>query len=550
MICLTKPIVQAQQPNDIPIIYRVVNNNATVNSDGHISIVNALSLQELIRVPFNKPSFILEITPDQKRAFVTHDFNFNGQGLTVFDLERGVAIGTLFDDVMVTNVKIGTDGLLWVLLNDLRVVLVNPNTLQTITSFSLSANPRSIVFSSDGNRAYISLQSSQNVNISIFDVKARRFIRNIFNLPIAMPIEIRPMELAISPDSKILCYGARDTITIINTDSFDVINSLNVPFPANFDIPSLLFSPDGNLLYIGQFNAFNISVFDFRSNQLTSIFNPIFASTVQDFKLSSDGRLLYIGEFRGTIVFDTTTRSVIAFIERFNVSQSAVGGGLVIAGNFNIGQAPTVQVTNPLANQQLTPGQNVRIQWQTTVAQQSFALANHRVELSTNGGQTFSTITGAENLAADAREFTWTVPNIQVASNAQIRVTAGDLGARRGSAASGNFSIGMGGGGNSDTQAPTVNFTAPVGGENFNSGSNLSISWISSDNVGVVAQGLSLSTDGGATFPTTLATGLPGSTQSFNFAIPQTLETNQARLRLIVRDAAGNMAQAITKLKL
>ncbi|MBK7994776.1 MAG: hypothetical protein IPK14_15760 [Blastocatellia bacterium] len=57
---------------------------------------------------------------------------------------------------------------------------------------------------------------------------------------------------------------------------------------------------------------------------------------------------------------------------------------------------------------------------------------------------------------------------------------------------------------------------------------------------------MSLSTDGGATFTTTLATGLPGSTQSFNFAIPMTLETNQARLRLIVRDAAGNMSQAIT----
>ncbi|MBK7994770.1 MAG: hypothetical protein IPK14_15730 [Blastocatellia bacterium] len=203
-------------------------------------------------------------------------------------------------------------------------------------------------------------------------------------------------------------------------------------------------------------------------------------------------------------------------------------------------------MTNPLANQQLTPGQNVRIQWQTTVAAQSFALANHRVELSTNGGQTFSTIAGAENLTADAREFTWTVPNIQVANNAQIRVTAGDLGARRGSSASGNFSIGMGGGNPGDTQAPTVNFIAPMGGENFNSGSNLAISWMSNDNVGVASQDLSLSTDGGATFTTTLATGLPGSTQSFNFAIPQTLETNQARLRLIVRDAAGNMSQAIT----
>ncbi|MBK7994768.1 MAG: hypothetical protein IPK14_15720 [Blastocatellia bacterium] len=46
---------------------------------------------------------------------------------------------------MVNNVKIGTDGLLWVLLNDLRVALINPNTLQTITTFTLPANPRSIL---------------------------------------------------------------------------------------------------------------------------------------------------------------------------------------------------------------------------------------------------------------------------------------------------------------------------------------------------------------------------------------------------------------------
>ncbi|MBK7994769.1 MAG: hypothetical protein IPK14_15725 [Blastocatellia bacterium] len=129
-------------------------------------------------------------------------------------------------------------------------------------------------------------------------------------------IEIRPMEIAISPDRNILCYGSRDTITVIDTDSFSVINSFNIPVPSNFDIPSLLFSPDGNLLYVGQFNAFNISVFDFRSNQLTSIFNLFFESTIQDLKLSPDGRILYIGEFIGSIVFDITTRSIIQTIER------------------------------------------------------------------------------------------------------------------------------------------------------------------------------------------------------------------------------------------
>jgi hypothetical protein len=69
---------------------------------------------------------------------------------------------------------------------------------------------------------------------------------------------------------------------------------------------------------------------------------------------------------------------------------------------------------------------------------------------------------------------------------------------------------------------------------------------MSGDNVGVTSQDLSLSTDGGSTFPTTISSGLPGTTQSFSFLIPMTLQTDQARLRLIVRDAASNSSQAIT----
>ncbi|MBL8193410.1 MAG: hypothetical protein JNM06_06475, partial [Blastocatellia bacterium] len=51
IICLAKLVVFAQQPTDLPTIYRVVNNNTNEASDGHISIVNALNLQEIRRVP-------------------------------------------------------------------------------------------------------------------------------------------------------------------------------------------------------------------------------------------------------------------------------------------------------------------------------------------------------------------------------------------------------------------------------------------------------------------------------------------------------------------
>jgi hypothetical protein len=217
--------------------------------------------------------------------------------------------------------------------------------------------------------------------------------------------------------------------------------------------------------------------------------------------------------------------------------------GLAITGDFSIGQEPSLTTISPVSGDNIFANQQVQINWQTTVAPQSYSLTSHKVEFSTNGGQTFTTIPGAEELPADARSFTWTVPNIQSA-NAQVRVSTVDLGARRAASATGTFAILQAP--PIDNIAPTVNFSSPVGGESFNSGSNLNIAWVSSDNVGVTSQDLSLSIDGGQTFPMTIASGLPGSTQSFNFAIPQSLTTNQARLRLIVRDAAGNTAQSTT----
>jgi hypothetical protein len=153
-------------------------------------------------------------------------------------------------------------------------------------------------------------------------------------------------------------------------------------------------------------------------------------------------------------------------------------------------------------------------------------------------------IPGAEELLGTTQEFNWTVPNIEVIDKAQIRVSTVDLGARRASSTTDNFSIIKMATG--DTQIPMVTFLSPKGNEEFTAGNNLQISWTSSDNVGVTSQDLSLSLDGGNTFPITIGSGLTGTTQSFQFPIPESVSTNQARLRLIVKDAAGNIAQTIT----
>jgi glucose/arabinose dehydrogenase len=96
----------------------------------------------------------------------------------------------------------------------------------------------------------------------------------------------------------------------------------------------------------------------------------------------------------------------------------------------------------------------------------------------------------------------------------------------------------------SDTMPPFVQITSPNGGEKVRAGSTLTINWQSSDNVGIAAHDVLLSTDGGTTFPIILAAGLPGTSRTFAFALPAgQAKSKTARIRVIATDSAGNKGQ-------
>jgi hypothetical protein len=81
-------------------------------------------------------------------------------------------------------------------------------------------------------------------------------------------------------------------------------------------------------------------------------------------------------------------------------------------------------------------------------------------------------------------------------------------------------------------------------GEIIQSGSTYTITWTSSDNVGVISQEILLSTDGGLTYPVTIASGLNGTAQSYNWSVPSSLSTSQARIEIVAQDAQGNQGTA------
>jgi len=95
--------------------------------------------------------------------------------------------------------------------------------------------------------------------------------------------------------------------------------------------------------------------------------------------------------------------------------------------------------------------------------------------------------------------------------------------------------------GTPDTEDPVVTVTSPNGGENWAIDSFFDITWTATDNVGVTSIDILLSTDGGATFPTTIATGETNDgVYSWQVTGPT---TTQARVKVIAYDAAANSGE-------
>jgi beta-lactamase superfamily II metal-dependent hydrolase len=92
--------------------------------------------------------------------------------------------------------------------------------------------------------------------------------------------------------------------------------------------------------------------------------------------------------------------------------------------------------------------------------------------------------------------------------------------------------------GSADLTPPSAAITSPGGGEDWKAGSSHAITWTATDNLGVTSVDLAYSTDGGASFPNAIATGIANS-GSYAWSVPN-VPTQTARVRVVARDAAGN----------
>jgi subtilase family serine protease len=101
---------------------------------------------------------------------------------------------------------------------------------------------------------------------------------------------------------------------------------------------------------------------------------------------------------------------------------------------------------------------------------------------------------------------------------------------------SGSFNI-------TDQTAPSVTITSPNGNETITAGSNVTINWTATDDLGVTTQDIFLSVDGGASFNQVIAAGLPGNANTFNWNVPTGISTGTARIQIVARDSQGNVGR-------
>jgi hypothetical protein len=91
---------------------------------------------------------------------------------------------------------------------------------------------------------------------------------------------------------------------------------------------------------------------------------------------------------------------------------------------------------------------------------------------------------------------------------------------------------------------PTVTVTSPNGGEIWDIGSSYDIGWTAEDDVGVTSIDILLSSDGGATYPDTIATGETDD-GAYSWLV-DVAPTSQARVKVIAYDADMNTGEDVS----
>jgi hypothetical protein len=188
------------------------------------------------------------------------------------------------------------------------------------------------------------------------------------------------------------------------------------------------------------------------------------------------------------------------------------------------GTPPSATLLTPNGGETLASGNVYTITWN---ASDAFGVTDVTLQLSVNGGSSYSTIASGE---PNDGWFNWAVPAMTPTNTALMKVVARDAALNSTEDVSNAvFTIGP-----PPSAPPAMTVLAPNGGEILDAQSSSTITWNATDDVAVTRVDLHYSTDGGGSFAP-VAIGIPNS-GSYLWSIPET-PTTLALVRATAHDA-------------
>jgi YVTN family beta-propeller protein len=236
-------------------------------SDNSITVIDAQTLQVKQTVP-TKPDSPVEIAwfPDGKRALITG--GYERSQLMIFDLASHEIIGRIDGKTTgkwterrmfpkVATFSPGGERFYVSYWDTSNVGIYDSTTFELQGLVSSPVNPRGIAITPDGKKAYVCNFDNKGDSLTVFaaDEAPFKVLATIAPLP-------NPRHVVISADGRFAyasLFGARGGLVKVDTSTDKVVATST---PTGWRGKTVKLSPDGRWLFLTNFGADTISVFD------------------------------------------------------------------------------------------------------------------------------------------------------------------------------------------------------------------------------------------------------------------------------------------------
>ena len=283
-------------------------------SNGSLYVVNTETNDVEARIPLVPDADGLVLNSDCTRAYVaTNESN----SIIVVDLISNTIIDsrTFLINEFPVDIEITPDDNTLYATGFDKVLVINAHTLDTITTVPLPASPQTIAILPDGSKVFAATETDI---IFTIDTSTNTII-NTENIPPPFPFDVH--EFTVSPDGQTVYLtnfqangGGRAGI-IISASTNQITGDIPLQ-PGGANATVLGFVPDGSKAYLTDFANNFLSQYDPVGNTFTA--SPFVGDDAGFLAFTEDGSRSYIVRAQNITEFDTNSNSVLDNISVIN----------------------------------------------------------------------------------------------------------------------------------------------------------------------------------------------------------------------------------------